>query len=144
MIDSSVFERRRNGINQNYARRAAQNNHSRTMARSRGTRGISDARRNFGRSMPGFRAGLGRRGITGPGVSSGVANRALSRRAVDFQRGIGRMQQDHAQDMRQFDLAEATMRSERERELARLEMDKQREIALAAMNLKAIAPYIGG
>jgi len=143
-VDTSVYERARRGVNDQYAANASTNAYARTLSQKRGSRQLGDYSRQFGRNTPRFVASYGRRGLAGPGVQSGVYEQAMQRYVSDYSRGRNDVVQDYADQNRQYDMADARFQSERQRALADIEMAKQREIAMAALNIKQLRPLIGG
>ena len=143
-IDTSVYERQRRGIEDDYATKSATNAYSRFLSQQRGDRNIADYSRDFTRKMPSLTAAYGRRGLAGGGVQSGVYGRAMQNYVGDYQQQMSRAYADQAQEGRQYDLSEAQLTSARDKALADMETDKAKEIALAASYLSALKPQFGG
>ncbi len=143
-IDTSKFQAARRQVDSGYTAQRATNDYARTLGQTRGNRSLTDNTRSFGRQVPKLNASLGRRGLSGPGVRSGVAAGAMQRFAGDYQREQYRGRQDLYQQGQSYDLQNANLASQRQQALADIEANKQREIALAALNIKAIQPLIGG
>ena len=139
-IDTSVYERQRRGITDDYATRAATNAYSRFLSQQRSERGLADYQRDFRRQTPRFTASYARRGMAGGGVRSGVYNQAMRNYVGDYGQNLNRMYADQASELRQFDLTAAEQAAAKDRALADVEMDKQREIANAALYLTALKP----
>ena len=139
-IDTSVYERQRRGIEQDYGSKSAINAYSRFLSQQRGERGINDYTKSFQRSMPKYTAQYGRRGLTGSGVRSGVYQNAMKNYLGDYNQNLNRMYSDQATEGRQYDLTEAQLTTARDRALADMETDKAKEIALAASYLSALKP----
>lgn len=142
-VQLSRYASQANKINDEYGAQSATNAYSKTLSQQRGSRNIADSLRNYQRGEGGRRASLGARGLSGPGVTSGVASNTLQRSLGDFQRNQGRLEDQVQQQQQQHILTQANLDSSRERALADLEQQKQTEIALAALNLKAFAPMLG-
>lgn len=143
-IDTSVYERQRRGIDEDYSTRAATNAYSRFLSQQRGQRNIADYTRDFGRKAPNLTASYARRGLAGPGVQSGVYGRAMQNYVGDYQQNLSRQYADQAGEARQFDLTGAQLAAARDRALADMETDKAKEIAAAASYLSALKPQFGG
>lgn len=143
-VQNSRYAAQAQGVEDDYGARSAANAYSRTLAQHRGQRGTSDLQRSYQRSLPRFKAQLGRRGLSGPSVRSGVASNALQRFAGDYDRGLFRMREDQQVQDQSYQLNQAQLDAQRERSLADIEAARQQEIALAALNLKAFAPLLGG
>lgn len=143
-IDTSVYERQRRGINEDYTAKSATNAYSRFLSQQRGQRNIADYSRDFQRSVPGLTAAYGRRGLTGGGVKSGVYGRAMQRYVGDYQQNVARQQADLTGEGRQYDLTQAQLATARDRALSDMEVDKAKEIANAASYLSALKPTFSG
>ena len=143
-IDTSVYERQRRGIEQDYGSKSAINAYSRFLGQQRGERGITDYTQSFQRSTPKFAASYGRRGLAGGGVKTGVYQNAMRNYLGDYNQNLNRMYADQASEGRQYDLTEAQLTSARDRALADMETDKAKEIAMAASYLSALKPTFSG
>lgn len=139
-IDTSIYERQRRGINEDYAAKSATNAYSRFLSQQRGDRAIADYSRDFQRGTPKLTAAYGRKGLTGGGVQSGVYGRAMQRYVGDYSQSMDRQLADQQGQMRQYDLSEAQLASARDRALSDMETDKAKEIANAASYLSALKP----
>jgi hypothetical protein len=139
-IDTSVYERQRRGIGEDYAAKSATNAYSRFLSQQRGERNIADYTQGFQRKLPGLTAAYGRRGLAGGGVRSGVYANAMKRYVGDYGQQMNRALADQQSQLRQYDLTEAQLTSARDRALADMETDKAKEIALAATYLSALKP----
>jgi hypothetical protein len=143
-VDTSVYERQRRGVEDEYAAKKTANVYSRFLSQQRGTRDVADFTQGFKRSQQGFTAGFGQRGLAGGGVQSGTMQRAMKNRVGDYTTNLGRMYDDQSQGQRQFDLESGQLDAYRQNALFDIEANKQREIAQAALHLKALMPYLGG
>lgn len=143
-VDTSIYERARRGVNDEYAATSASNAYSRFLSQQRGERQRSDAQRGFRRQFPRQTASFGQRGLSGGGVRSGTMQRAMQDFVGDHNRQMSRFDQDMAQDLRQRDLQQSQLDAWRQSALQDIEMQKQKEIASAALNLQALRPYLGG
>ena len=141
-VDTSAFEAKRRTVNDQYARQTANNAYARFLSQQRGDRGIADFRQDFSRKAPKFTASFGQRGLTGGGVRSGSYQRALQNYLGDYTRDLGRAHEDQQQSLRQYDLNDADYATARNSALADIEMEKARQIAMTAENLRALAPYL--
>ena len=142
--DYGGFERRKADVEYGYGRDSATNAYGRFISQQRGSRQLGDLTRGFQRSYPGQRAGLAQRGLSGPGVSSGVQRQAMDRFIGDYGRQYGRTQQDFTQQLQQFDLEQSNLDQYRQAALQAIEADKANQIAQTAENLEYIRTLIGG
>lgn len=143
-VDTSVYERQRQGIEDDYATKSATNAYSRFLSQQRGDRGVADYNRDFKRKAPSLTAAYGKKGLTGGGVQSGVYGKAMQTYVGDYQQNLSRTYADQAQELRQSDLSQAQLASARDRALSDMETDKAKEIAMAASYLSALKPQYGG
>jgi hypothetical protein len=143
-IDTSLYERQRRNIGEQYSRQAAINALGRFNAQQRGNRQIADYTQNFQRQTPRFTASYGRRGLTGGGVRSGVYQKALQNYVGDYNQGLNRSYADLQGELNQYDLNAAQLQSDYQRGLTDLEIDKAKEIANAAQYLNALKSQFGG
>jgi hypothetical protein len=143
-VDSGYYEGLRRGVEEEYAAGMAANTYSQTLARNRGNRDLSLMQTSFKRGVPGFTAGFAQRGFGGGGVKSGVMQKAMSNYLGDYQRSYSGAEQDLTDQLRQFDLTGAQMGARRTSSLADIELQKAREIQMAAQNIEALRGMLGG
>jgi hypothetical protein len=98
----------------------------------------------FGRQMPKYKAQFGQRGMSGPGVSSGVQHQAMSNYIGDYAQQYGRAQQDMTQEAQQYDLKEQQYGAFRQQSLNDLEAQKANQIANDAKALEYLRNLVGG
>lgn len=143
-VNLSKYESKRRGVNDQYSGQKAANDFGRFTSQQRFGRQKTDFTKSFGRSQDPFMGGMARRGLTGGGVRSGAFQQALSRRAGDFTEGVGRINQDWGQEAQQFDRTDGQLDSWRQQALADIQAEQANEIAMAALNIKALRPLFGG
>jgi hypothetical protein len=144
IVDSGYYESARRGIEDEYAAQMAANTYSRTLAKTRGQRQLSEMQTGFQRQLPGFASQFGARGFGGSIGSSGVMRQSMANFIGDYNRGFGAAQNDLTESLRQFDLTSAQLGAQRSSSLADLELQKNREIAFAAQNIEALRSVLGG
>lgn len=127
-----------------YSQNLAQNTFSRNLAQKRGNRQVGDFRRDFQRQLPGFTASFARRGMSGPGIKSGVMQRAMNNYVGDYTRNLGYMKDDLNDNLRQFDFDASRFAAERDSTLASLEAQKAALIAGTAQHITGLKPLMGG
>jgi hypothetical protein len=143
-IDTSAYEAKRRGITDDYAAKSAAATFGRFTGQQRFARNQNDAQRAFGQALPRFQAGYGRRNMMGPGVRSGVYRNALTNYLSDFQRNQAYAQQDQDTEQNQYGMQLSQYDAERQRALSDLELDKAKEISMAAANIQALKPFFSG
>ena len=143
-VDSGYYEGLRRGVEQEFAAGMAGNTYSQTLARNRGNRDLSMMQSSFRRGVPGFTSTFAQRGFGGGVGKSGVMQKAMSNYLGDFQRSYSGAQQELTDQLRQYDLTGAQMRARRTSSIADIELQKAREIQMAAQNIEALRGMLGG
>lgn len=136
---TSQYNRSVQGVNDDFAAKRTANTFSRTLSQRRGSRNVSDYQRNFRTQLPQYQGSFARRNM----ADSGVYRNALSQYTGDYSRGLSRMQEDNSANQYQFDVNDAMLVSERDRVLQDLAAQKAQQIAMTAMHINALKPYMG-
>lgn len=139
-VDYAGYQQQSRNINTDYAAKLAANDYARTIAQQRGSRQIGDLTRGWSTGYPKFAASWGQRGAR-PGVNSGFYQQAMQSYVGDYQRGRNDLQQNLTTEQNQYNMTQTQLEAERQRALADLELQKQREIAALAANIQAARPY---
>jgi hypothetical protein len=142
-IDQSRYTQQRGQVNSDHLSKQAANERGRFLSQKRGNRQTADATRGFGRSQRGFMGNQASRGLTGGGVSSGVFQRQLQQRVGDHTRNMGRLADDLGEEQRGFDINSGNIDRMRNQALLQIEQDRASEIAMQALQLKALKPLYG-
>ena len=143
-IDPGYYEAQRRNVNSQWAAQTAANTYGRFVAQQRGQRELNDMTRQFQQGFPNYSASFAQRGISQPGVQSGVMQRQMGNYLADYNRTYQRGTQDLTENLRQFDLQNTQLLAERNSALSDLKMQKAREIAFAAQNIEALKQILGG
>ena len=143
-VDTGAYEQEAADLGYRYNTDRATNAYGRFLSQQRGERSLSGMSRTFSRSLPNYKAGFGRRGLSGPGVRSGSMNRAMGNFLGDYARDYGQAQQDMTQEAQQYDMSSAQLDAYYNNSLAALEQRKQTDIANAALAIEALRPHLGG
>ena len=138
------YERQKADVNYKYGTEATTNAYGRFISQQRGQRNLGDSYRGYQRQFPQQTAQFGRRGLSGPGVSSGVMKNSMNNFVGDFARNYGRQQQDMTQNLQQFDLGQVNLDAWRQQQMAAIEAQKQRDIANDASQLEYLRSIVGG
>ena len=142
--DYGNYERSKNDANYRYGTESATNAYGRFISQQRGSRQLGDMSRNFGRQMPLQKSQFGQRGLSGPGVQSGVMQNSMNNYLGDYARGYGRQQQDNTQQLQQYDLNQDNLNSWYQQSLGDIEGQKARDIAADAAQIDALRNQVGG
>jgi hypothetical protein len=143
-FDFLGYERQKRATTGSYGAKTAQNAYARFLAQQRGTRKKFDLNQQYERAAPRVVSSFSRRGLAGPGVSSGVYNRGLQDFANKQMTDLSDLESSLTQESQGFDLQDRQLRAEYDQQIADLEAQKQQAIANAAATLQAFKPYIGG
>jgi hypothetical protein len=143
-VDTGAYEQEAADLGYRYNTDRATNAYGRFLSQQRGERNLGGMSRTFSRSLPNYKAGFGRRGLSGGGIRSGSMNRAMGNFLGDYARDYGQAQQDMTQEAQQYDMSSAQMDAYYNNSLAALEQRKQTDIANAALAIEALRPHLGG
>jgi hypothetical protein len=142
--DTGAYQRAQDTLGYQYTGSQATNAYGRFLSQQRGERGLGDMTRTFNRSLPNAYASYNKRGLGGPGIRSGTQQRAMGNYLGDYAQDYGRAQQDLSQSLQQYDLTGQQNTADYQNSLANLELQKQQEIANAALGIQMLRPYFGG
>lgn len=142
--DFSQYAKGRRQVDRQWGAQRAAQDYGRFVGQQQHARRESDYRRDFGRGQNRFMGQAGARGLTGGGINSGSFQQALQRRVGDFTQGLGRMNEDAANDARRWDMESANMNQWRTDALTDIEDAKTRDIAMSALQIQALRPLFGG
>lgn len=129
------FERRRRATGSAFTAQSAMNEYARMLAQTRGSRNLGDFERSVTQAIPQFGRTYGKRGLYGQGVKSGLFSRALGEFGAESSRQQSQLEQDIAQQQRQYELQGAGYQAQYEGALADLEGEKARLIGDTATGL---------
>lgn len=127
-----------------YGAKAAQNAYARFLSQQRGARKKFDVQQQMEKQAPKVVSAYSRRGLAGPGVTSGIYERGLQDFGRQFTDTMADIDTGLAQEAQQADLEERQLRADYDNQIAQLEAEKQAAIARAAATLSAFKPFLGG
>jgi hypothetical protein len=142
--DTGAYQRAQDSLSYTYNTNQATNAYGRFLSQQRGERSLGDMNTTFNRNLPNAYASFNKRGLGGPGITSGTQQRTMGNVVGDYQQDYVRAQQDLASNLQQYDLTGMQNTSNYQQQLADLETQKQQEIANAALGIQALRPYFGG
>ena len=122
----------------------ANNAYGRFLSQQRGSRSLSDINTNYKRGLPNVKGDFARRGLAGPGITSGAMRRSIGNYLSDYALTYGRSQQDAQQEAAQYDQGGAQLDSYYQQQLAAIQQQKQTEIANTAASIEALRGILGG
>ena len=122
----------------------AANAYGRFLSQQRGDRTLGDLSQGFKRGLPTFKSKFGQRGLSGPGVRTGVMQRSMRNYLGDYAQTYGRAQLDAQQEAASYDQSAAQLDAYYNNSLAAIEAGRQQEIANAAAAIEALRPLLGG
>jgi hypothetical protein len=142
--DTGAYQRAADTLGYQYTGSQATNAYGRFLAQQRGERGLGDMTQSFNRSLPNAYSQYNKRGLSGAGIVSGTQKRAMGNYIGDYAQNYGRGQQDLSQNLQEYDLTGLQNTANYQNSLANLEVQKQQEIANAALGIQALRPFLGG
>lgn len=143
-FDFLGYERQKRAATGSYGAKSARNAYAQFLAQQRGKRQEFDLNQQYERATPRVVSSFSKRGLAGPGVTSGVYARGLQDFASKQLTDTADLQRALAEEQQTFQLTDRELRAEYDQQIADLEAQKQRAIAEAAATLQAFKPYIGG
>ena len=143
-IDIMQYGQARRGLGDQYGASAARNAYSQFLARTRGNRKLADVSEQYKRQFPGFVSNYQQRGLTGPGVQSGIYQQALSDFAKRQFTDVNAVRQSINEEINNLKFQQRDAKAQYEQQLAELQMQKARDIANQAAMLNSFKPFIGG
>lgn len=139
-----TYEQQSRSINYKHGQDSINNAYGRFISQQRGSRQLGDMSRSFARAVPLQRSTFGARGLSGPGVRSGVMRQSMSNFIGDYARDRGRAEQDFSQEQGQYDLQQKSVDAWRQQALADLETSRAQQVAETARNIEALRQLLGG
>lgn len=130
--DPSVYDAQRRALLQNYGSNAAMQAYSRFLAEESAGRQRADLTKQYERAVPKVMRAYGSRGLAGPRVTSGIQRQGLQDFATQRITDFGDLMRQSAESQRQYDLQSAGLQSQLQQQLADLEAEKARQIAIDA------------
>lgn len=143
-INFSPYQSAKRDLTSQYGASAARNAYSQFLARTRGNRKLADVKEQYGRQFPGFVSNYQQRGLTGPGIQSGIYQQALSDFAKRQFTDVNAIQQGINQEINNLAMQQRDAQAQYKQQLAALELQKARDIANQAALLNSFKPFIGG
>ena len=138
------YMQKRAALDTGLAGKLSANTYSQFLAKQRGNRQLADVTQQFKVQTPKVMNAFLRRGLSGPGVESGVYERGLQDFATQQLTAKNDVQQAMNEALDQIRSERADIQSQYQMDLADLEMQKANEISQAAATLAAFKPYLGG
>lgn len=143
-FDYTGYNQRKRQALGSYGAQAAQNAYARFISQQRGSRRKFDIQQQMEKEAPRVVSAFSRRGLAGPGVSSGVYERGLQDLGKDYTTQMADLASELAGEERQSGLEERQLRAGYDSQIAALEAEKAAAIAQAAATLSAFKPFLGG
>lgn len=143
-IDLLPFSQKRSALGTSLAGNLAANTYSQFLAQQRGNRQLADTRQQFKVQTPKIMSAYLRRGLSGPGVQSGIYEKGLGEFAVQQATAENDIQQALNEAMDRLKQERGSFEANYQQQLADLESQKAAAIANAAATLAGFKPYLGG
>jgi hypothetical protein len=142
--DTGAYDRAASDAQYRFNTDAAQNAYGRFLSQQRGSRTLGDMQTGFQRGLPQQYANFNQRGLSGPGIQSGTMQQAMGNYLGDYAQDYTRTQQDITQGLQQYDLNDMSSQAQLQQALDQIQVQKQQDIANAALGIEALRPFLGG
>lgn len=143
-FDYLGYGKRKRAALSSYGAKSAQNAYAQFLSQQRGARKKFDLQKQYEAKAPRVVSAYTKRGLAGPGVSSGIFEKGLGDFATQQFDEMSSLDRSLADERNQFDLDERQLRADYDAQIAELEAQKQASIAQAAATLAAFKPFLGG
>jgi hypothetical protein len=141
-FDYTGYNQRKRAATGSYGAKAAQNAYAQFLSQQRGARKKFDIQQDYEKKAPRVVSSFAKRGLAGPGVTSGVYERGLQEFGQQNLRDLSDLANSQDEEMNQLRLQDAQNRADYDMEIAQLEAEKQASIAQAAATLTAFKPFL--
>ena len=143
-LDYLGYNQRKRAATGSYGAKAAQNAYAQFLSQQRGSRKKFDIQQQYEKQAPKVVSSFTKRGLAGPGVTSGVYERGLQDFGQENLRDLSDLQSAQDEEMNRLKFEDAQAKADYDMEIAELEAEKQASIAQAAATLAAFKPFLGG
>ena len=130
--DPSVYEAQSRAAVQNYGSNMAMQAYSRFLAEQTAGRQQESLTKQYTRALPQVMSGYGRRNLAGPRIASGIQRAGLGEFAMQKASDFGELARSFQEQQRQYELQSNQLTSALNQQLADIEAEKARQIALDA------------
>lgn len=130
--DPSAYEAQSRAVMQNYGSNMAMQAYSRFLAEQASGRQQRNMATQYDKALPRVMAGYGRRNLAGPRISSGIQRTGLGEFAIQKASDFGDLARSFQEQQRQYELQANQLTSALNQQLADIEAEKARQIALDA------------
>lgn len=141
-FDYTGYNQRKRAATGSYGAKAAQNAYAQFLSQQRGARKKFDIQQDYEKKAPRVVSSFAKRGLAGPGVTSGVYERGLQEFGQQNLKDLSDLANSQDEEMNQLRLQDAQNRADYDMEIAQLEAEKQASIAQAAATLTAFKPFL--
>lgn len=143
-FDYMGFGQRRRAALGQFGAKSANAAYANFLAQQRGSRQKFDLQKQYERATPKLISQFSKRGLAGPGVSSGIYSRGLTDFAQENFQRMADLQSEADQAQQRYDFDTRQFQADYDSQIAQLEAEKQAQIAQAAATLSAFKPFLGG
>ncbi len=142
-IDFSPYEAKRRTAFDQLSAGTSRNAYAKFLSKQRGDRNLEMMKGSFQKQMPTYVSGLLQRGLGGPSVRSGIADRTLNDAAVNFQNTYSDATDALNQEQAGFNNTQASYQDAYNNAINDIESEKARAIRESAYSLNAFKPFLG-
>jgi hypothetical protein len=141
-FDYMGYNQRKRAAGSGLASKQAANTYAQFLSQHRGSRKKFDFQQKKERETPKVVGSFTKRGLAGPGVTSGIYQRGLTDFAKQNFQDEADMNAEQNMEMQQLQFQQKQNQAEYDQEIAELEAEKQASIAKAAATLSAFKPFL--
>lgn len=142
-IDFSPYEAKRRTAFDQLSAGTSRNAYAKFLSKQRGDRNLEMMKSSYEKQLPTYVSGLLQRGLGGPNVRSGIADRTLNDAAVGFQNTYNDATDALNQDQAGFDTTQAGYTDAYNNTINDIESEKAKAIRESAYSLNAFRPFLG-
>jgi hypothetical protein len=141
-FDYMGYNQKKRAAGAGYASKTAANTYAQFLSQQRGARKKFDIQQQYEKQTPKVVGSFAKRGLAGPGVTSGIYQRGLTDFAKQNFQDMADLNSSQDQEAQRFGLQAKQDQAEYDQQIADLEAEKQASIAQAAATLSAFKPFL--
>lgn len=142
-FDMTTYGQKLSGLSSQYGAKAAQNAYAQFLSQQRGARKKFNFQEQYNKQAPKVVSSYSKRGLAGPGVSSGVYSRGLQDYAKGIDTAWNDLNLENSNELNNLRMQDTTGSADYNAAWADLEFQKAQNIANTAATLAAFKPFLG-
>lgn len=142
-FDLTSYGQKLSSLGSQYGAKAAQNAYAQFLSQQRGARKKFDFQQQYNKQAPRVVSGFAKRGLAGPGVSSGVYGKGMQDYASQIDTAWNDLNLANADELNRLRMSDITGSADYNAAWANEEFKKAQNIADTAATLTAFKPFLG-